>query len=338
MSEPLVSILIPAFNSQKWIADTLRSAIAQTWDRKEIIVVDDGSADNTLGIARQFESKTLRVFQQKNQGGPAARNTALSLSQGDYIQWLDHDDLMDSTKISRQMAARHRCQSNRTLLSCAWGHFIYRQNAARFVPTSLWTDLSPTEFLLRKMSENIFMQTSNWLVSRELSEAAGPWDTSMLTDDDGEYFCRVLMASDGTRFVPGAKVYWRSSGTAQASYMGRSQKKLEAQWSSILLHMNYLRSLEDSPRTRAACVKYLQNWMIYFYPERMDITARAQEIAKELGGQLETPRLSWKYDWFRMLFGWSTAKHIRLLLPSTRWSLIRWWDHVLFRLERPKTA
>jgi glycosyltransferase involved in cell wall biosynthesis len=79
--KPLVSILIPAFNSQEWIADTLRSAIAQTWPRKEIIVVDDGSTDLTLTIARGFESGGLKAFTQSNQGAAAARNKAFSRSQ-----------------------------------------------------------------------------------------------------------------------------------------------------------------------------------------------------------------------------------------------------------------
>jgi len=66
--KPLVSILIPAYNAEAWISDTLRSAIAQTWERNEIIVVDDGSKDQTLAVARQFESEQVRVVTQKNQG------------------------------------------------------------------------------------------------------------------------------------------------------------------------------------------------------------------------------------------------------------------------------
>src|SRR6202007_3446728 len=84
---PLVSILIPAYNAEEWIADTLRSAIAQTWEPKEIIVVDDGSTDRTPAIARQFESAQLRVVTQKNQGAAASRNAAYSLSKGDFIQY-----------------------------------------------------------------------------------------------------------------------------------------------------------------------------------------------------------------------------------------------------------
>ena len=106
------------------------------------------------------------------------------------------------------------------------------------------------------------MQTATWLVSRELSEAAGPWDTRLLGDDDGEYFCRVLLASDGVRFVPEAKVYYRGPGVAfrSLSYIGRSDRKLEAHWLSMRLHIDYLRSLEDSERVRDACLTYLQNF------------------------------------------------------------------------------
>lgn len=101
---PLVSILIPAYNAEEWIADTIRSAVAQTWPRKEIIVVDDGSTDQTAAIARQFEPHGVRVVSKKNQGAAAARNTAYSLSKGDYIQWLDADDLLAQDKIALQMA------------------------------------------------------------------------------------------------------------------------------------------------------------------------------------------------------------------------------------------
>jgi glycosyltransferase involved in cell wall biosynthesis len=332
--KPLVSILIPSYNAQRWIADTLRSALSQTWEQKEIILVDDGSQDETVSIARKFEPQGVRIVVQKNQGSSAARNTAFSLSQGDYIQWLDHDDLMEPHKIERQVQVLSS-GSKRTLFSGQWGSFMFSRKRAEFVETPLWRDLTPTEFLLRKMGENLFMQTSVWLVSRELSEAAGPWDTKMLTDDDGEYFCRVLLASDGIRFVPGAKTYWRRSGTAQGSYLGRAQKKLEAQWCSMKLHIGYLRSLEDSPRVRAACLAYLQNWMPVFYPEKINIFLDAQQMAEALGGNIDVPRLSWKYEWVRVLFGWGLARRAQLFLPSVKSSAIRFWDRLLFHLDDP---
>src|SRR6266480_1579596 len=185
---PLVSILIPAFNAQEWIADTLKSAIGQTWPRKEIIVVDDGSRDQTLAIARGLGSKEVSVVTQANQGAAATRNRAYSICQGDYIQWLDADDLLAPDKIARQMEAADRDAGRRMLLSSAWGYFMYRVHRADFVPTPLWCDLSPVEWLLRKLGQNLHMQTATWLVSRELTEAAGPWNTQLLGDDDGDYF------------------------------------------------------------------------------------------------------------------------------------------------------
>ena len=337
--KPLVSILIPAFNAQEWIADTLKSAIGQTWERKEVIVVDDGSTDHTLAIARQFASERVSIVSQNNQGAAAARNRAFSVSQGDYIQWLDADDLLAPDKIARQMEAVDQCRSKRTLLSSAWGQFMYRPHRANLVPTALWCDLSPLEWLLRKMGQGVFMQTATWLVSRELTEAAGPWNTQLLGDDDGEYFCRVLLGSNGTRFIPEARVLFRMTGVNRLSYIGRSERKMEAQFVSMQLHIGYIRSLEDTERVRTACVKYLQHCLPSFYPERLDIVKQLEQLAATLGGRLEVPPpLSWKYAWIQKGFGWPLAKRAKLLMPRCRWSLIRSWDKAVSRFDNRTLA
>jgi PST family polysaccharide transporter len=334
--KPLVSILIPAYNAQKWIAQTLRSAIAQTWEPKEIIVVDDGSTDQTPEIARQFELDGVRVIKQKNQGAAAARNKAFSLSRGDYIQWLDADDVLAPDKIARQMEAAVQCHSKQTLFSSPWGLFMHRLHRAEFVPTPLWRDLPPVEWLLHKMGENLYMQTATWLISRELTKAAGPWDTRLLSDDDGEYFSRVLLASDGVRFVPDAKVYYRGPGLAfrSLSYIGRSDRKIDAHWLSMRLHIGYLRSLEDSERVRVACLRYLQACLIYFYPERPDIVQQAEQTAKDLARQLALPDMPLMYTWIKTFFGWRAAKHCQQLLPRIRWSIQKTWDAAIFRIEK----
>ena len=332
-ARPLVSILIPAYNAEKWIAATIRSAMEQRWEPKEIIMVDDGSTDRTLEIARCFESESVRVFTQVNQGASAARNKAFSLSHGEYIQWLDADDLLAPDKISKQMALVMQGAGDLTLLSCPWGQFWHRYYRGRFIPTTLWCDLSPSEFLLRKMGQSVFMQTSTWLVSRKLTKAAGPWSTTLSVDDDGEYFCRVLMASDGVRFVPDAKVYYRYSGTSGLNYIGQSKRKLESYWRSMQLHIEYLRSLDDSERARAACVTYLQTNLIYFYSARADFVRWAQQKAEELGSSLEPPRLDWKFAWLRIILGWSLATRAQLFVPHLKCSLVRAWDEFLFRSE-----
>lgn len=334
---PLVSILIPAHNSETWIAETLRSALAQTWEPKEIIVVDDGSTDRTLAIAKEFEPYGVRVVWQENQGASAARNNAFSLSKGEYIQWLDADDLLAPDKISLQMELAQNL-SRRLLISGPWGRFMYRPYRAEFVPSSLWCDLTPTEWLVRKMEQNVFMQTATWLVSRELTEAAGPWDIRLLGDDDGEYFCRVLLASDGVRFVRGANLYYRAFRFNSLSYIGRFPRKIEAHWLSMQLHIQYLRSLEDSVRVRSACLEYLRSSLIYFYPEHTHIIAQAEQLAQQFDqGLLGEPYLSWKYIWVEKLFGWAAAKRVQSSARKVRWSFEKHFDRLLFSLEKQKS-
>jgi glycosyltransferase involved in cell wall biosynthesis len=329
---PLVSILIPAYNASEWIADTIRSAVAQTWGRKEIIVVDDGSTDQTASIAQRFESKDVRILIQLNQGAAAARNKAYSVSRGDYIQWLDADDLLAPNKISSQMEVVSRLQNRRLLHSGPWGHFTCRVGKARFNSTPLWQDLTPVEWLLRKMGQNLHMQTATWLTSRELAEAAGPWDTRLLSDDDGEYFCRVLLAGAGTHFVPEAKVFYRVTSSSRLSQIGMSDRKKDAMLLSMKLHVKYIRSLEHSDRVRTACLAYLKVWLGTFYPERPDIVDELQKLAHELGGHLEMPKLRWKYAWMRPFVGWETAKRAQLYLPQCKQSAARLWDKAMSRL------
>jgi glycosyltransferase involved in cell wall biosynthesis len=331
--KPLVSILIPAYNAERWIADTIRSALAQTWARKEIIIVNDGSRDQTLGVAQQFASKTVSIVTQENHGASAARNRAFELCRGDYIQWLDADDLLSPDKIEKQMQAAEQTKSKHVLISSGWGYFMYRPAKARFVPGPLWCDLPPLEWLLRKWEHNAHMQTATWLVSRELTDTAGPFDTRLLGDDDGEYFFRVIMRSEGIRFIPDAKVFYRASTANRLSYIGGSKRKAEAQFLGMKMQIDYLRSIQDSERVRAACVKYLQTWLIHFYPNRPNIVEEAQRLAAELGGELKPPPLRWKYSWMRPLFGYELAKRAQLLLPQVKSSFERGWDKALSRLE-----
>jgi glycosyltransferase involved in cell wall biosynthesis len=331
--KPLVSILIPAYNAERWLAETLQSALVQTWENKEIIIVDDGSKDGTLALARSFESEVVKVFTQKNQGAAATRNRAFSLCHGDYVQWLDADDLISPDKIAKQLESLGDAPDSAILLSAEWGSFMHRPSQAKFLRTGLWRDLSKAEWLTRKMEENAFMQTATWLVSRKLTEAAGPWDTRLLGDDDGEYFCRVLMASEGVRFVPGARVYYRQAVSGSLSYIGGSDRKRDAQWISMELHIGYLRSLDDSLRARAACVRFIQNWMVCFYPERPDIFETAKALSRELGGEIVPPRLSWKYSWIKSLFGWRVARQAERRAQGLRWSTQSYLDRALMRLE-----
>ena len=103
MSTPTVSVVIPAYNADAYIAETIQSALDQTYRDLEVIVVDDGSSDETMARVSAFGER-VRLHQQRNGGVARARNTGVSLARGEWIAFLDADDLWLPTKIERQLA------------------------------------------------------------------------------------------------------------------------------------------------------------------------------------------------------------------------------------------
>lgn len=103
--DPLVSVLIPCYNAERTIAEAVRSALAQTHRPLEVIVVDDGSTDHSTDVLRGLDAPELRWTSGPNRGGPAARNAALAMAAGDFVQFLDADDLLLAEKVERQLAA-----------------------------------------------------------------------------------------------------------------------------------------------------------------------------------------------------------------------------------------
>lgn len=313
---PLVSILIPAYNSERWLAETLTSAIDQTWPHKEVIVVDDGSRDQTFEIANRFAAHNVKVVKQPNGGAPSARNAALGFAQGDYIQWLDADDVLHPQKIARQML-RADGRNGKTLLTSAWGKFFFRTASARFEPDSLWRNHAPVEWILTRLRDNVWMNPAVWLVSRQLTDQAGPWDSRLASsgDDDGEYVCRLAAASEAVEFVPDARCYYRIGTVGSLNWnMETSAKSLESLLLSLQLTVGHLLALEDSPRTREAALQYLRTFSSYFYGTSEPYVTRLAAIGRLLGGDVPPPRASWKYYPFEAVMG-----------PRATRTLIRNW-------------
>ena len=267
----LVSILIPAFNAEKWIGGCIASALAQEWPRKEIIVVDDGSNDSTLEIAKSYTSPIVHVTTQKNLGAGAARNHALSVAQGDYIQWLDADDLLAPDKIALQLAGAEPGQTSRVLLSGSWGKFHHQPERAKFIPNLLWESLMPLEWMYRKVEYGLWMAIESWLVSRRLTEIAGPWNESLRLGIDGEYFNRILSFSENVRFIPDARCICRRGNFGISSSMTLNNNKLDSLAFVVFSSTKTLLSMENSKRTRNAALKHLNRYSIYFFPDRPDI-------------------------------------------------------------------
>src|SRR5882724_9638878 len=116
----LVSILVPVYNAEAFVAETIQSALDQTWPAKEIIAVDDGSTDKSREILKSFERQGIKVIEQENRGASAARNRALSDAQGEFIQFLDADDLLAPNKIEVQMG-RLLSEPPGRVATSAWG-------------------------------------------------------------------------------------------------------------------------------------------------------------------------------------------------------------------------
>ena len=108
MKNPLVSVIVPVFNGGNYLVEALESVFAQSYSNIEVIVVDDGSTDNSVDIISRYKS-SLRFIRQGNGGSAKARNTGILSSSGDYISFLDQDDLLFPKKIEIQLeiAARH---------------------------------------------------------------------------------------------------------------------------------------------------------------------------------------------------------------------------------------
>lgn len=329
----LVSILIPAYNAERWLPETIESCLAQTWPNTEVIIVDDGSRDKTYEVAKRFESRMVKVVTQPNSGAPVARNKAYELAQGDFLQWLDADDLLHPDKIAIQMRAAREVTDPMVLLSCPFGTFYHRPDKALFEKSSLWRDLTPIDYFLIRFNENACFQTDAWLVSRELTVASGLWSDVGSPDDDGEYFCRIAKHSSGIKFVAEAKSYYRQ-GISSGLHRAASKRALTALLQSKFNCIGHLMSLEDSPRTREASIRLLQDWLHHFYPEHPDLVERAQTFARRLGGELQTPRVKWKYQPVEWLFGYPSAAKVSRTLPFLKSRAICGWDELLYKLSR----
>src|SRR5436305_9517307 len=100
---PLVSVIIPCKNGAAWLADAIESCLKQTWEDLEIIVVDNGSSDHSVEVAKRFRRPSVTVLECARPGASAARNVGFERSGGDFIQFLDADDVLDRDKVRLQM-------------------------------------------------------------------------------------------------------------------------------------------------------------------------------------------------------------------------------------------
>lgn len=287
----LVSILIPAYNAEKWIAESIHSAVIQTWPTKEIIVIDDGSTDSTLEIAKRFESRLVKVFTQAHSGAAATRNKALNLSQGDYIQWLDSDDILAPDKIEIQMKAAEQFRDPYILFSSAWAKCFRNIKKAKFEPNELWKNSEAVDWLINKLSHLNWMAIECWLISRTLANLAGPWDNTLKINIDGEYISRVIINCKRIVFIPSARVYCREMNPSSISKGINSLQGIKSSFLALEKECNNLIKHEDSKRTRRACALAIYKWLEWTYPESLFLYRKAYEIIGQLDPEMTNLKL-----------------------------------------------
>lgn len=307
---PLVSILIPAYNASPWLGEAIESGLAQTHSRTEIIIVDDGSSDSTLEIARRFEARGIVVSSQPNSGAASARNRAMQMASGEFFQFLDADDLIAPEKISRQLEAIGNDRNK--VAAGPWGRFQSNPEEARFTPEKNWTDNPAIDWLCMNFSGQGMMPPAAWLLSREVAERAGPWNESLTLNDDGEYFCRVLLASAGIVFCDRAPSYYRS-GLPGSLSRSRSRKAWDSAFRSQVLCAEHLLLAENSSRTNQACANLLARLAYSIYPDAPDIVTACEAKAAAYGGSSLSPEGGRIFQLLSHLIGWKRARIVQTM-------------------------
>jgi glycosyltransferase involved in cell wall biosynthesis len=309
---PLVSILIPAYNAQSYLAEAIESALAQTWPSIELIVVDDGSTDGSLAVARSFESDHVKVVAAPHAGSTATRNRALAESQGDFIQYLDADDVLAPNKVQEQVARLSTDGNEQCVAIGPCGRFRRAISDATFLDEPVARDMDPVEWLTCSWLGGGMMQTAGWLVPRVVADSAGTWNEELPSNpnDDGEYFCRVVLASSGVRFCPTATFYYRTnvagSLSSRASYLA-SQSLLR----SLELNRDHVLQRENSRQVRRACAANFQRFVYQTYPEALDLVDQAERDLRALGGSDLKPTGSRAFQLIASTCGWKLAARLR---------------------------
>jgi glycosyltransferase involved in cell wall biosynthesis len=204
-----VTIGIPVYNCESWIRESIASALAQTWLRKEVVVVDDGSEDRTPTVCEKF-GQQIRYVRQDRRGGNAARNRILSMASGDWIQYLDADDYLLPNKIQ-------------TLLETLPNEVIDLVLSPTITET--WRNGSPIARTAQEFNPPLdwyrawlgwrFPQTGGCLWRKQFLQTIGGWNEELTCNQDYELYLRALQAEARIHYVaiPGAVYRLWSDGT-----------------------------------------------------------------------------------------------------------------------------
>lgn len=246
----LVSVIIPCFNAQRWLAEAIDSCLQQSYPQIEVIVIDDGSNDNSLEVIKSYGDKIIWES-GANRGGNYARNRGFALSSGEYIQYLDADDYILPEKIERQV---HFLEE--TGADVVYGDWRHRRHWPD--GTNLLQDIvisGAQADILESLLANWWVATAALLYKRAAVENSDGWDESLKAGQDRDFFISVVMNGAKVVYQPGCySVYRRHSNTTVSSCLTRClenqcllMEKVETKLSQVdKLSIKYRQALAKS--------------------------------------------------------------------------------------------
>ncbi len=236
-SSPLVSIIIPLYNSEDYIFETINSALEQTHTNIEIIVVDDFSTDSSYQLVESINNPKIFLHKNLKKGACAARNRGFELSKGEYIQYLDADDLLSKTKIEKQLKLLTKEDS---IANCGWNFFKDNDLAKNYIKQAINKNYdNPGYWLIDSFLGNGMGIISAWLTPKNIIQKAGVWNEKLLINQDGEFFCRVILNSSSIVFIPELLAHYRRNDSS-ITQSKRSIEKIESQLLSYKLCEEHL--------------------------------------------------------------------------------------------------
>ena len=277
----IVSIIIPLHNAEAYILETLKSCFEQIYTNIEVIVVENGSSDNSWEFLNTIADTRLQCYQIDIANASAARNFGYKKATGDYIMFLDADDIVSKTKINKQLRVLENLEEG-WIASCAWGKFTNTIKQASFIQQDTWRIKDPLQWCITSWNGGGMMIPGCWLIPKSIIDKAGLWDERLSLHDDGEFMCRVLLASKGNVFVENTVVYYRQ----QSSSLSRDYTSKKAAGSALLVYKSYKQQIlkfQDSKLTRRALVRNFSRFIYEYYPAHAQLIKEAYCEINELG-------------------------------------------------------
>lgn len=323
MKGPLISIIMPVFNAERFLSEAIHSALQQTWPTKQLIIVDDGSTDSSLSIARKFESENVLVISVPNGGAARARNIGFQYSTGDFIQYLDADDLMKEDKMELQMK-RLLAESDSQSTICAGQWLRFGKDLTDIFGgvgpgPQAEKDMSPVDWLLLRPYN--LMTVHAWLTPRKLIEEAGPWNETMTLDDDGEFFIRVVSKASKVIFCPGVISFYRTSSEDSLSKFITSYRhpdgcnKFRSAYKSLLTYQGALKKFSHPDTQKAINLNLLlMAFNSYLICDEVYESCYRQ-LTVSVCNRLEIYKIKrGVFGLVNLLVGWKAAKRLHMLI------------------------